>query len=119
MHVPPVDIPARTIPAQHLPGGCLTTSAAFAPAATTVRIAGYSAIDPSFSPSLSNAYWRSAGTTVSIPDVTAPGFGELNAAGFPRNQYVRAYLRRDGTYVSGYWRNSPTDGLPTCHIIRC
>ena len=24
-----------------------------------------------------------------------------------------------GAFVSGYWRNSPTDGLPTCRIIRC
>jgi len=56
---------------------------------------------------------------VSVPAPTAPGFGEFNAAGFPKNQYVRPYVTRTGTLVSGYWRNSPSDGLPTCHIISC
>jgi hypothetical protein len=49
----------------------------------------------------------------------AAGFGELNAAGFPKNQYVRSYVRRDGTFVHSYWRNSPSDGLPTCRVISC
>jgi hypothetical protein len=59
------------------------------------------------------------GRTVSYPKVHASGYGQLNGAGFRKNQYVRSYLRRDGTFVNGYWRNSPTDGLPTCRIIHC
>lgn len=51
--------------------------------------------------------------------VCARRYGGFNEAGFPKNQYVRPYLRRDGTFVHGYWRNSPSDGLPTCRIIRC
>ena len=46
-------------------------------------------------------------------------YGQLNGAGFPKNQWVRPYYRSSGTYVPGYWRNSPNDGLPTCRIIRC
>lgn len=46
-------------------------------------------------------------------------YGQLNGAGFPKTQYVRPYVRRDGTFVQGYWRNSPRDGLSTCRIIRC
>ena len=112
--LPPVDLPAKT-----LPGGCFDVSSSFALSSTTVRISGYSAVDPSFSPTLSERYWRAAGPDVSVPDPTAPGFGQNNAAGFPRNQYVRPYVRRDGTLVSGYWRNDPTDGLPTCRVVSC
>jgi hypothetical protein len=79
-------------------------------------VSDYQALDPRFSATLSDDYWRGAG---SAPDYTAPGFGELNGAGFPKNQYVRSYVRRDGTFVHGYWRNSPSDGLPTCQIISC
>jgi hypothetical protein len=43
--------------------------------------------------------------------------GKLNAAGFSLNQYVRPYMRRDGTPVNGYWRNSPSDGLPTHSLL--
>lgn len=46
-------------------------------------------------------------------------YGELNEAGFPKNQYVRPYTRKDGTHVDGYYRNSPSDSLPTCHYISC
>jgi hypothetical protein len=119
MHVAPVDIPAMTIPAQHIPRTCFNTGATPRPAQTTVRLSDYGALDPSFSAQLSSRYWSNVGAAVSIPDVTAPGFGELNAAGFPKNQYVRPYVRRDGTFISGYWRNSPNDGLPTCRIIHC
>jgi hypothetical protein len=45
--------------------------------------------------------------------------GQLNAAGYPKNQWVNGYYRSNGTYVSGYWRNSPNDGLPTCRVINC
>jgi hypothetical protein len=81
-----------------------------------VRVSNYGTLDPKFSPSLSSNYWQSTG---SIPDYTASGFGELNGAGFPKNQFVRSYVRRDGTFVHSYWRNSPSDGLPTCKIINC
>ena len=46
-------------------------------------------------------------------------YGQPNRAGFPKNQYVSPYVKKNGTYVSGYWRNSPRDGLPTCKYIRC
>jgi hypothetical protein len=117
--VPAVNIPAQTIPATHVPATCINTAVAFAPVHTTIRASSYGAIDRQFSPQLTNRYWSAAGKTSYYPDVFAPGFGELNAAGFPKNQYVRSYVRRDGTFVSGYWRNSPTDGLPTCRVIRC
>jgi hypothetical protein len=69
-------------------------------------------------PPLTETYWDSS-AYAKMPDFSAPGFGELNGAGFPKNQYGRPYVRRDGTFVSGYWRNSPSDGLPTCQIISC
>jgi hypothetical protein len=83
-----------------------------------VRVRNYAQVDPLFDASLSGTYWDSS-VYATMPDFAAPGFGGFNAAGFPKNQYVRPYFRRDGTFVSGYWRNSPSDGLPTCHIIRC
>ena len=86
---------------------------------TTVRTTGYAATDQSYSPSLTEQYWNSDPRGTSTPDPTAPGFGDFNAAGFPKNQYVRPYVRRDGTVVTGYWRNSPSDGLPTCQVITC
>jgi hypothetical protein len=117
--IAPVDIPSQVIPGQSIPGGCLDVPAAFTPSHTTVRVSGYPKIDPSFSAPLSQQYWNAAGSGSEIPNPTAPGFGELNAAGFPKDQYVRSYVRRDGTMVSGYWRNSPNDGLPTCRVISC
>ena len=117
--IPAQNIAGQTIPAQRIPGGCLPVANGFAPQDTTVRVSHYEQIDPQFDGAESTDYWSSIGQNVSVPDVTAAGFGELNGAGFPKNQYVRPYFRRDGTYVSGYWRNSPTDGLPTCRIIRC
>jgi hypothetical protein len=112
-------LPAQYLPAQHISGACFDSASAPLPSQTTVRIKGYRAIDPAYSPTLSTHYWSGAGPTVSYPDVYASGFGGINAAGFPKNQYVRPYLRSNGTFVSGYWRNSPTDGLPTCEIIHC
>jgi hypothetical protein len=119
IHVPAVKIPARTIPGTHVPPTCITTSAAFAPVHTTVRIRNYTAVDRRYSPHLTTSYWNAAGRTSYYPDVFASGFGQPNAAGFPKDQYVRPYIRRDGTFVSGYWRNLPTDGLPTCQVISC
>jgi hypothetical protein len=127
--IPATTLPATALPvthlvaikiaAQRLPRTCLDVPVAFTLQHTTVRVAGYSAIDPKFSPTLSARYWKAEGAAVSIPDPTAPGFGSANAAGFPKNQYVRPYMRSDGTPVSGYWRNSPSDGLPTCRVISC
>ena len=119
VHLPATHLPAVNLPPVNLPGSCLEVPRAFALAKTRVRVSGYGAIDPKFSSKLSDSYWTAAGTDVSIPDPTAPGFGEDNAAGFPRNQYVRSYVRSDGTMVSGYWRNDPSDGLPTCEVISC
>ena len=36
-------------------------------------------------------------------------YGSYNDAGCVKNQYVSGYTRGNGTYVSGYWRNSPSD----------
>jgi hypothetical protein len=119
VHLPATTLPPVDLPATTLPGGCFDTPSSFALPNTTVRVSSYSAIDPSFSPALSERYWSAAGPGVSVPDPTAPGFGQDNAAGFPRNQYVRPYVRTDGTLVSGYWRNDPTDGLPTCRVVSC
>jgi hypothetical protein len=113
---PAQDYTAQTIPGTTIPGACFDADSYLAPSQTNVRIGNYGALDPQFSSSLSTSYWRGAG---SVPDYTAHGFGELNEAGFPKNQYVRSYVRRDGTFVHGYWRNSPSDGLPTCRIINC
>jgi hypothetical protein len=113
---PAVDIPAQTIPGTTIPGQCFDADTYLPPSQTTVRVSAYGALDKNFNQTLSNEYWQNAG---SIPDYTAPGFGQVNGAGFPKNQYVRSYFRHDGTYVHGYWRNSPSDGLPTCQIIDC
>ena len=128
-------IPGRTIPGRTLQGYCLSLSggtatlqtsgqtsslpAAFAPPHLQTRIRNYASLDSYFSQSLTSRYWSTARSTISIPDVGAAGFGEFNAAGFPKNQYVRSYVRSDQTVVSGYWRNSSSDGLPTCRVISC
>jgi hypothetical protein len=38
-----------------------------------------------------------------------PEYEDYNSAGCPKNQYVNGYYKANGTYVAGYWRNSPTD----------
>lgn len=116
--IPARTIPARTIPARTIPGRCFDVPNAFELSRTTVRVSNYDGLDTDFSPGLSRDLWDSV-PSLSTPDYTAQGFGELNGAGFPKNQYVRPYVRRDGTRVSGYWRNSPSDGLPTCRVISC
>jgi hypothetical protein len=116
--IPAVDIPAQTIPAQTIERTCIRSSE-FAPIHTTVKVDGYKELDPSYSARLTSDYWADTGSASEMPNPTASGFGELNAAGFPKNQYVRSYFRKDGTHVDGYWRNSPSDGLPTCQIISC
>ena len=119
-HYPAQHYPAQHYPAQHYNGGCFDAPKAFAPQNTSMLPAqAYDSVDPSYSPTLTTRYWSAAGTSTSPPDPAAPGFGEFNAAGFPKNQYVRPYVRSDGTYVSSYWRNSPDDGLPTCKVISC
>jgi len=119
-HIPGQRIPAQRIPAQHIGGGCFEAPSAFALNQTTeLDDSVYPSLDSAYSASLTHSYRSGAGSGYSYPDPTAPGFGELNGAGYPKNQYVRPYVRRDGTMVSGYWRNSPSDGLPTCHVISC
>jgi hypothetical protein len=110
---------STTIPASVIPGGCYSIGRAFSTANTTIRFSNYKGIDAAFSPRITNQYWRKTGFSSSIPDPSAPGYGGYNAAGFPKNQYVKSYFRSDGTQVSGYWRNSSSDGLPTCSIINC
>lgn len=119
--IPVLTIPAITIPGYTLPARCFDTAASHVlpPSETTVRIRNYRRVDTHFSLALSIAYWRQTGTSASVPNYGAKGFGELNAAGFAKNQYVRSYFRVDGTFVRGHWRHSPSDGLPTCKIIRC
>ena len=93
---------------------------AFSPERSTIfDDAAYPRLDADYSPGLTTGLWDRSGSSINVPDYTAPGFAEYNAAGFPKNQYVRSYVRRDGTLVRGYWRNSPSDGLATCHIISC
>jgi hypothetical protein len=116
--LPARTIPGRTIPGRTIQGRCYDVDPRFALSETTIRTTDYDEIDSEFSPSLTDDYWASD-DAVSIPDPTASGFGEFNDAGFPKNQYVRPYVRRDGTRVDGYWRNSPSDGLPTCQVISC
>ncbi len=39
-------------------------------------------------------------------DYTATSYNDV---GCPKNQYVSGYTRSNGTYVQGYYRNSPSD----------
>lgn len=43
------------------------------------------------------------------PSYNYSGYGSFNDAGCVKDQYVSGYFRSNGTYVSGYWRNSPYD----------
>ncbi|HEY1317368.1 MAG TPA: hypothetical protein VGF10_09145 [Gaiella sp.] len=119
--IPAVTIPAVTIPGYTVPERCfdIDKSEAPPPSKTTVRVRHYEHIDSHFSLVLSVAYWRQTGKSSSVPNYTAEGFGEANAAGAMKNQYVRSYLRDDGTFVPGHWRRGGTDGRPTCKVIRC
>ena len=50
-----------------------------------------------------------------LPDYYDPGgtYGEISpTTGLPRTYYVRPYVRRDGTYVSGYYRSCSRCSLP-------
>jgi hypothetical protein len=119
-HLPRRTLPARNLPARQLGGGCFQVPSAFALDQTTeFDDSTYAELDAAYSAALTQRYRAGVGSSYSYPDPTARGFGELNAAGYPKNQYVRPYVRRDGTMVSGYWRNSPSDGLPTCRVISC
>ena len=119
--IPAVTIPAVTIPGYTVPQRCFDTdeSDPLPPSKTTVRVRHYGPIDSHFSLVLSVAYWRQTGSSSSVPSHAAEGFGEANAAGGTRNQYVRPYLRDNGTFVPGHWRYGKVDGKPTCKIIGC
>lgn len=109
-------IPARRIPARRIPRQCFDLNI---DTRDLSILNDYSSIDRSYSRRLTRKYWDGLGGAENYPDLSAPGFGELNRAGFPKTQYVRPYFRSNGTYVGGYWRNSTSDGLPTCRVIRC
>jgi len=119
--IPAVTIPAVTIPGYTIPARCYDTdkTEAPAPSKTTVRVRSYNRIDSQFSLALSIAYWRQTGNSSSVPSHAARGFAEVNTAGHVKNQYVRPYLRSNGTFVPGHWRYGNADGQPTCTIIRC
>jgi hypothetical protein len=119
--IPAVTIPAVTIPGYTIPARCFDTNKTEAPppSETTVRVRRYTRIDSQFSLALSIAYWRQTGNSSSVPSHAARGFGEVNAAGHVKNQYVRPYLRRNGTFVPGHWRYGNIEGQPTCKIIHC
>jgi hypothetical protein len=119
--IPAVTIPAVTIPAITIPERCFDTekSDVLPPSETTVRVGHYEQIDGQFSLSLSVAYWRQTGTSSMAPNSRAEGFAEATASGHVKNQYVRSYFRRDGTFVPGYWRYASKGGRPTCKIVRC
>jgi hypothetical protein len=119
--IPAVSIPAFTIPGRKVPERCFDseTTDVLPPSKTSVRVRNYHRIDASFSLALSVAYWRQTGTSSLVPDSSAEGFAEATAGGFAKNQYVRAYIRTDGTFVPGHWIKATSGGRPTCKIIYC
>ena len=119
--IPAVSIPPFTVPGYTVPEKCFDSEKnhALPPSKTSVRVRNYHRIDSNFSLALSVAYWRQTGSSSLVPDHSAEGFGESTAAGFAKNQYVRAYIRTDGTSVPGHWRHGTRDGRPTCKFIRC
>ena len=118
--IPAVSTPAFTVPGYTVPERCFDSKDdALPPSKTSVRVRNYHRIDSNFSLALSVAYWRETGTSSLVPEHSAEGFGESTAAGFAKNQYVRAYIRTDGTFVPGHWRHGTSDGRPTCKLIRC
>ena len=119
--IPAVSIPAFTVAGYTVPEKCFDSEKndALPPSKTSVRVRNYHRIDSNFSLSLSIAYWRQTGASSLVPEHSAEGFGESTAAGFAKNQYVRAYIRTDGTFVPGHWRHGTSGGRPTCKFIRC
>lgn len=119
--IPAITIPAFTVPAHKVPGRCFDseTTDAPPPAKTSVRVRNYQQIDSQFSLALSAVYWRQTGKSSQVPDSSAEGFAEATASGSSNNQYVRAYVRTDGTFVPGHWVRATSGGRPTCSIIAC
>src|SRR6476619_6457886 len=94
--IPAVTIPAVTIPEYTIPARCFDTDTEVPPPSeTTVRMRSYNRIDSQFSLALSIAYWRQTGNSSSVPNHAAKGFGEVDAAGHLKNQYVRTYVRNN------------------------
>jgi hypothetical protein len=105
--------------------------AALACCASLIPTVASAAYIPSYSggSSYSSSYYRpSYYSSLYRPSYYRPSYyrpsypsyyGQLNRAGYPKNQYVSPYFRSNGTYVGGYWRNSPNDSYRTCSIIRC
>ena len=118
--IPAVSIPAFTAPGYTVPERCFDSkNDALPPSKTSVRVRNYHRIDSNFSLALSVAYWRQTGPSSLVPEHSAEGFGESTATGFAKNQYVRAYIRTDGTFVPGRWRHGTSNGRPACEFIRC
>ena len=119
--IPAVSIAAFTVPGYTVSERCFDSEKndVLPPSKTSVRVRSYHSIDSNFSLALSVAYWRQTGTSSLVPEHSAEGFGESTAAGFAKNQYVRAYIRTDGTFVPGHWRHGTSEDRPTCKFIRC
>ena len=119
--IPAVSIPAFTVPGYTVPERCFDSEKtdALPPSKTSVRVRSYHRLDSNFSLALSVVYWRQTGPSSLVPEHSAEGFGESTAAGFAKSQYVRAYIRTDGTFVPGHWRKATSEGRPTCKLIRC
>ena len=98
--IPAVLIPAFTTPGYTVPERCFEgeKTEVLPPSKTSVRVRNYDRIDSSFSLALSIAYWRQTGPSSLVPDQIAEGFGESTAAGLAQSQYVRAYIRTDGSW---------------------
>ena len=47
-----------------------------------------------------------------FPAVPVPAIGKPNANDAPKTVYVNGYLRKDGTYVPGYYRSAPNTNPP-------
>jgi hypothetical protein len=96
-------------------------------AAVAIAVPVSSATSSYSYPSYTSPSYGYSSPSYSYPSYTSPSYGyssssyygQPNAAGFPKNQYVSPYVTKSGRYVGGYYRNSPSDGLPTCSIVRC
>ena len=101
------DYPAQNYPAQNYPArqvsqNCKQVASGFLPTQATVLPATQlGGIDRSYSPELTDPLLAGLGSHATLPDFEASGFGELNQAGFPKNQYVPTYFRHDANGKRG------------------
>jgi hypothetical protein len=66
--------------------------------------------DSSGDNSYSSDTGSSAGSYTNDYSDPSPPPGGYNDQGCPRDQWTNGYIRKDGTYVNGYWHNGPNDG---------